>query len=111
MRDDGIWHIAPAYDFTFSVDPSAPGYVNRHSLTINNKNTDIERADLLELAKRYNIKGADSMIEKAISIVSNYDRYAEQAGVSGFWRSQIKEEIGYRISNMSDAARHRTFGR
>lgn len=51
------------------------------------------------------------MIEKAISIVSNYDRYAEQAGVSGFWRSQIKEEIGYRISNMSDAARHRTFGR
>lgn len=37
MRDDGIWHIAPAYDFTFSVDPSAPGYVNRHSLTINNK--------------------------------------------------------------------------
>ena len=111
MRDDGIWHIAPAYDFTFSVDPSAPGYVNRHSLTINNKNTDIERTDLLELAKRYNIKGADSMIEKAISIVSNYDRYAEQAGVSGFWRSQIKEEIGYRISNMSDAARHRTFGR
>lgn len=100
MHDDGIWHIAPAYDFTFSVDPSAPGYMNRHSLTINNKNTDIERADLLELAKQYNIKGANSMIEKAISIFSNYDRYAVQAGICERWRSLIKEKIKYRISNM-----------
>ena len=37
MDDDGVWHIAPAYDFTFSIDPSAPGYVNRHCLTVGNK--------------------------------------------------------------------------
>lgn len=54
MATDGIWHITPAYDFTFSVDTSAPGYINRHCMTINNKNADIERADLLQIAKRYN---------------------------------------------------------
>ncbi len=100
MSDDGVWHLAPAYDFTFSVDPSAPGYVNRHCMTIGNKNSDIERGDLLELAKRYNIKGADALIEKAISIVSGYEQYAQQAGVNDYWTQKIKEETGCRIEKM-----------
>jgi len=111
MNDDGVWHIAPAYDFTFSVDPSAPGYMNRHCMTVCNKNSDIGRGDLLELAGCYNIKGAASIIEKAVSVVSGYDHYAEQAGVGGYWRQQIKEETDYRIENMSDTSRHRGFGR
>ncbi len=100
MNEDGIWHIAPAYDFTFSVEPSAPVYMNRHSMTIGNKNSDFERGDLLELARRYNIKGADAMIGKAVDVVSNYDRYAEQAGVDEYWCRHIKEETGYRINNI-----------
>lgn len=66
MGQDGVWHITPTYDFTFSVNPSAPRYVNRHCMTINNKNSAFERGDLLEIAKKYNIKGGDSLIEKAI---------------------------------------------
>ena len=77
MATDGVWHITPAYDFTFSVDISAPGYINRHCMTINNKNADIERADLLQIAKRYNIKGAESIINKAVEVVSNYAHYAQ----------------------------------
>ena len=101
MGEDGIWHTAPAYDYTFSVDPSAPGYMNCHSMTINNKNADIERSDLLELAKRYNIKGADAIIEKVISVLGNYEQYAETVGVSPYWTHKIKEEIEYRIDNMA----------
>ena len=101
MNDDGVWHAAPAYDYTFSVDPSAPGYVNRHCMTVCNKNYDIGRGDLLELAKRYNIKGADALIEKAIGVVSRYEDYARQAGIDGYWLQKIKEETGYRIENMS----------
>ena len=97
MNDDGIWHIAPAYDFTFSVDPSAPSYMNRHCMTICNKNFNIGRKDLLELAERYNIKCANAIIDKAASIVSDYEHYAKQAGVDDYWINQIKEEIGYRI--------------
>ena len=102
MNDDGMWHIAPAYDFTFSVDPSAPGYMNRHCMTVCNKNCDIGRSDLLELAKRYNIKGADTLIEKAVSVVSRYEDYAQQAGIDGYWLQKIKEETGYRIENMAE---------
>lgn len=100
MSDDGVWHIAPAYDYTFSVDLSAPGYMNRHSMTINNKNADIQRTDLLELAKSYNVKGADSIIGKAIAVVSNYEHYAAQAGVSPHWTQTIKEEIAFRVQGL-----------
>ena len=100
MNDDGIWHIAPAYDFTFSIDPSAPSYMNRHCMTICNKNFNIGRKDLLELAERYNIKCANAIIDKAASIVSDYEHYAKQAGVDDYWINQIKEEIGYRIENI-----------
>ena len=100
MGDDGMWHIAPAYDYTFSIDHSAPGYMNRHSMTINNKNADIQRSDLLELAKRYNIKGAETMIDKAIAVLNNYEHYAAQAGVSQYWVQTIKEEITFRIQGL-----------
>lgn len=53
-----------------------------------------------ELAKRYNIKGANSIIDKAISIVRNYEHYAQQAGVSPHWIQKITEEIGYRIEKV-----------
>lgn len=95
-----MWHVAPAYDYTFSVDPSAPGYMNRHSMTINNKNSDIERTNLLEFAKRYNIKGANSIIDKAILIVGNYEHYAKEAGVPPHWIQNITEESGYRIEKV-----------
>lgn len=98
MADDGAWHIAPAYDYTFAVDLSAPGYMNRHSMTINNKNVDIERSDLLELAKHYNIKGADALIDKCLEAVSKFEYYADKADIDGQWTQQIKEEISYRVS-------------
>lgn len=98
MADDGAWHIAPAYDYTFAVDLSAPGYMNRHSMTINNKNVDIERSDLLELAKHYNIKGADALIDKCLEAVKKFEHYADKAGIDGQWTLQIKEEISYRVS-------------
>ena len=99
MDMDGVWHASPAYDFTFAVDTSAPEYVNRHSLSINNKNYDILREDLCFLGKFYNIKKIDSIIDKAIGIVSNYESYAQKAGVNDYWIEKIKEEISYRVAN------------
>lgn len=101
MGQDGKWHFAPTYDFMFTIDPNAPHYVNRHSMTINGKTQDITREDLLGLAKRYNIKSAESYIGKAVDIVRNYQIYGEKAGVSGYWVHVIKEETASRIENLS----------
>ena len=63
------------------------------------------------MAKKYNIKGADSLIEKAIGAVSDYLRYAQMAGVDSYWSHQIKEEITYRIEILSEMSRHGGFHR
>ena len=86
MGQDGVWHITPTCDLTFSVDPLTPGYINRHCMTINNKNSAFERGNLLEVAKI-----ADSLIEKAIDVASDYQRYAHIAGVDGYLSHQIKK--------------------
>ena len=101
MGRDGKWHFAPTYDYTFTVDPNAPHYINRHNMMINGKIQAITREALLGLAKRYNIKSAESSIEKAVSIVRNYQFYGEKAGVSDYWIHTIKEEIISRIENLS----------
>lgn len=92
MGDDGRWHVAPAYDYTFSVDPDAPYYVNRHSMTINNRTEGITAADLLEVARRYGIKAAEPFIEKTIGIVSRYPEYGREAGVGEEWIGTIERK-------------------
>lgn len=99
MDKDGIWHITPAYDFTFSVDPSAPFYINRHSLTLNGKNEDITKEDLLEIGHQFGIKEAVSIIDKAKQTASNYRHFALLAKVPEDWIKIIETEIASRLQN------------
>lgn len=93
MAQDGVWHVAPAYDFTFTIDTSAPWYVNRHSMTVNGHDTDISRQDLMEVARKFNIKKAEALIHGAIEVVSRYPQFAEEAGVNEKWRERIAGQI------------------
>lgn len=79
-------------------------------MTVCNKTCDISRGDLLELAKHYNIKEADALIEKAVGVISRYEDYAWQAGIDGYWLQKIKEETNYRIENMTEQTRHKGLG-
>ena len=100
MSQDAAWHVAPAYDYTFTVDVDAPYYVNRHSMSINGNRQNITKEDLLEVARKFNIKEAASMIEKAKSTVKKYRRYAIMAGIEETWIRKIEEEIDSRIKNL-----------
>ncbi len=101
MDIDGIWRITPAYDFTFTIDPSAPGYVNRHSLSVNGKIQNISNADLLTVADRFNIKSASSIIEKSVTAAKQFHKYAEQNKVPERWIDIITSEISERIRSLS----------
>ena len=103
MDDDGRWHVAPAYDYTFSVDPDAPYYVNRHSITVNNKTEGIAAEDLMEVARRYSIKAAEPFIEKAIGIALRYPEYGREAGVGAEWIKTIEKEIAARVECVRDS--------
>lgn len=82
MDCHGKWRLAPAYDFTFTVDPSAPSYVNRHSLTLNGKDHDVSDKDLLELATSFDIKGGRKILDAAREAAENFAEHAKTAGLT-----------------------------
>ena len=100
MGNDGQWHTAPTYDYTFTVDTEAPYYVNRHSMTVNNKTENITAEDLMEIARKYDIKAAEPFIKKAVGTVSHYAEYAREAGVGETWIGIIEQEITARIESL-----------
>ena len=74
MASDGVWHITPAYDFTFSVDTSAPGYINRHCLTINNKNADNCDVSNVQANKEYYLQAVEQLKQYAQEATSDDER-------------------------------------
>lgn len=97
MRQDGVWHTSPAYDFTFTVDPNAPGYMNRHSMSINGKSDNICSEDLMAVADRFGIKEGESIIRKVAAIAKHYRDFGDIAGVESKWISLIEKEINSRL--------------
>ena len=53
------------------------------------------------VARRANIKGAESIINKAIDVVSNYAHYAQLANIDEQWTNKILDEIKYRIEQVN----------
>jgi serine/threonine-protein kinase HipA len=81
MDENGKWALSPAYDVTYAYDPTNK-WMEDHQLSINGKRKDIERSDMVTLAKKMNIKKPDEIIEKIISKVMNWSKYADRAKVS-----------------------------
>lgn len=82
MDCHGRWSLAPAYDFTFTVDPSAPSYINRHCMALNGKDHDVTTQDLLELADSFDIKGSPKILDAARGAVENFAEHAKSAGLT-----------------------------
>ena len=80
MDMDGVWRLAPAYDLSYAYNP-ASRWLARHQMTINGKQENISRSDLLSVGKQMNIKKDKEIIETVLGIVKNWKTYASEAGV------------------------------
>lgn len=93
MDKSGKWSFAPVYDFTFTIDPSAARYVNVHSLSINGKKEAIQKADLLAVARSFNIKDPEGIISRAVKVANDFPQYAQEAGLPQNWIQIISDYI------------------
>ncbi len=80
MADDGQWRLSPAYDLTWSFNPSG-SWPNRHQMSINGKRDGFVRDDLSALARQFGIKDEKDLIEQIAAAVSDWPRFARKAGV------------------------------
>ena len=88
MYPNGEWHISPAYDLIFSIDPDSRFFRN-HELSVRGKRNNITRKDLIDFAKAQDIKNPVNIIEQTIEVINKFKHYAEQVGISEYWTFRI----------------------
>jgi len=92
MDKKGEWTLSPAYDVCHAYRPGSV-WVSTQSLMVNGKRDGIIGADLLEVARRMNIKSADSIIKEIQEKVDHWEVYADRAKVSKKLKEGIKSTL------------------
>ena len=80
LRQGEAWILAPAYDVTFAYNPQGE-WTQRHLMSVNGKFDAITRQDLMTVASRFSIAGADAAIERVREAVSAWPDFANEAGL------------------------------
>ena len=82
MNRDGIWSLSPAYDVTFSYNPTNK-WLSKHQMMINNKSEKIELEDLLQVASTISIstQRAKSIIADVKSAIVHWTSIAGDVGI------------------------------
>lgn len=100
MDRTGSWSLSPAYDVTFSYNPSNK-WLRAHQMTVNGKTTGIGLPDLLEAGDKMGIRShrCKDIIREVGSSVARFSDFAEQVGIReetyGYINSIIKaNEVG-----------------
>ena len=93
MNRNGVWRLSPAYDLTYSVDLTAPAYLNRHSLTINGKNESITRSDLETVGLNNDIQDYKALIDMVVDAITKFEFYAMALGIDKKFIEDIKTDF------------------
>jgi serine/threonine-protein kinase HipA len=83
------WHLSPAYDLTYSLNPLLNYTRASRALSINNKRIDITLQDVLSIAEAYTIKNPKGIIEAVQAAIPLWKKKA--------LKLNIKESIVLKI--------------
>jgi serine/threonine-protein kinase HipA len=91
MDKQGQWSLAPAFDVTYSYNPSG-AWTAMHQMTLNGKRDAFTLEDFKACAKSALMKRgrAEAIIDEVIAAVMQWPTFAEAANVSAEWQAQIR---------------------
>jgi serine/threonine-protein kinase HipA len=81
MDKVGKWSLSPAYDVTYSYNPTGI-LTHQHQMTIHGKRDDFDLNDLIEVGKKAGLKNSKVIVEQTISVISQWEKYAKNAGIA-----------------------------
>jgi serine/threonine-protein kinase HipA len=81
MDSEGVWSLAPAYDLTHAYRKDSL-WVSRHLMSVNGRFEGIKRADILSVARQFQVAASQRLIENVLASVRHWPEFARQAGVS-----------------------------
>ena len=94
MNKAGEWSLAPAFDMTYSYNPSG-AWTASHQMTLNGKRDDYSLEDFKSCAKAASMKRgrAETILREVQATVSRWLDYAEEVGVNPVQRDQIHRTL------------------
>lgn len=90
-KEENSWHLAPAYDVTYALNPLLNYTSVSRALSINNKRQNINLKDVLLIAEEYAIKNPKGIIEEIEQVTSQWSTVAKEL--------EIPEKISKRIEH------------
>ena len=83
MDRRGTWHLAPAYDVTYSYNPDGL-WTNRHQMSLNGKRDHYTKDDLLAAASAADVKArkAEEILTEIAKALGQWPAFAEEAGLA-----------------------------
>ena len=92
MDSYGKWELSPAYDLTFSYS-----FNGMHSTMVAGESREPGKKQLLELALNFGVKNPDSIMEGVKDVVSIWNNYADECGVTISSRNQISKVLNQNL--------------
>lgn len=92
MNKQGEWSLAPAFDVTYSHNPSG-SWTATHQMTLNGKRDGFTRADFAACAKAALMKRgrAGAILDEVLAAVNRWPEFASEARLADEWRDQIQK--------------------
>ena len=96
MDRQGRWSLAPAFDVTYSYNPSG-AWTATHQMTLNGKRDDFVLEDFRACARAASMKRgrAEAIIDKVQAAVAGWPEYADAAGVPAPQRDAIHKALRF----------------
>ena len=94
MDKRGQWSLAPAFDLTYSYNPSGV-WTASHQMTLNGKRDGFTMDDFKQCANAAVMKRgrAERIVAEVIAAVARWPEFAAAAKVDARWREQIHEHL------------------
>jgi len=94
MNQHGEWSLSPAFDTTYSFNPSGL-WTSRQQMTLNGKGDDFILDDFRSCARAVSMKRgrAETIINEVSAVVARWREYADKAGVNAEQRDQIQNVL------------------
>lgn len=92
MDRQGQWTFAPAYDLCYSYKPGGR-WIGQHQLSLNGKQDNFTRQDLLMIGEKMGIRRCGEMIDEVINAVSNWHSIAQDCGVRESHIAEIEKNL------------------
>ena len=91
LRQGHAWELAPAYDVTFAHNPAGE-WTSQHLMSVNGKFKDFNEEDLLEVADRFAIGTAKSVISTVRDAIREWPDFAGHAKLSKALLEDIQKQ-------------------